>query len=130
MVSRTILSVAGCVTVASMLAACGGGAGASTGSSVDGTAATSLAGTPAATVQEVGNGTFTFSPVTVTVQVGQIVKWVDASGVGHNVTFSGAAAGLSSQTQSTPWEVKFTKAGTYAYKCTIHPGMVGTVIVN
>ena len=29
-----------------------------------------------------------------------------------------------------PWNVKFTKAGTYKFFCDIHPGMIGTVVVK
>ena len=118
------------VVLTAALAGCGSGASSSSSTSSDGVAGTTVAGTVDATVQETVNGTFTFSPQTVTIPVGGVVKWVDQGSVPHNVTFSGGASSLSSSTGTGDWEVKFTKAGKYPYICTIHPGMVGTIVVS
>jgi plastocyanin len=75
-----------------------------------------------------------FSPATAIVQVGGTVTWTWNSGVvQHNVTYSSGPAPLpaSSPTQAggTTFSSTFATLGTYAYHCTIHLGMEGTVRV-
>ncbi|HEY6761259.1 MAG TPA: plastocyanin/azurin family copper-binding protein [Baekduia sp.] len=57
---------------------------------------------------------------------------VVALGTGSGKTYTGAAAvgsGVPAGEHPKPFVVKFPKAGTYTYFCTIHPGMKGTVTV-
>jgi plastocyanin len=54
-------------------------------------------------------------------------------GFGKRVRFSGAAAvnsGLPLQERPKPFRVKFTKKGTFAFYCDVHPGMKGKVTVK
>jgi len=69
-----------------------------------------------------------FDPSTVTINVGQTVKWVwkDAP-IPHNVTFSDFHS--ATVTNGTYFHT-FNQPGTYAYSCTLHRQMVGTVIVK
>jgi plastocyanin len=69
-----------------------------------------------------------FIPTTVTIRAGQAVwwKWDDGS-VPHNVT----ADTFQSLTQEHgSYARTFDAAGTFQYKCTIHSGMTGKVIVT
>src|SRR6266566_897451 len=75
-----------------------------------------------------------FSPATANVKVGGTVTWTWNSGnTGHNVTYSSGPGTLpaNSPTQAggTTFSTTFTTVGTYAYHCTIHLGMEGTVKV-
>lgn len=71
-----------------------------------------------------------FHPSTVTIKRGESVTWVWRDGnIEHNVT----GPGFHSRTQSHgSFTVRFTHAGTFNYRCTIHAmvGMVGKVIVH
>ncbi len=69
-----------------------------------------------------------FHPSTVTINPGESVTWVWQDGaVEHNVT----GAGFRSRTQvHGSFTVRFTHAGTYSYRCTLHEGMVGKVVVR
>lgn len=68
-----------------------------------------------------------FEPGRVTIHAGQTVEWVwDDAPVAHNVTFNGfasptQASGVYFHTFDTP--------GLYAYQCTVHATMRGTVDV-
>jgi plastocyanin len=100
------------------------------GASTTPTPPTSPGAPQAATVTTPGES---FSPATVTIGVGGTVTWQFTGSTRHNVTFNGTAppggnipdtnAGGSAQRQ-------FTAAGTYAYTCTRHDGMNGTVVVQ
>src|SRR5579883_2136980 len=59
----------------------------------------------------------------------QVVR-VNGSDASHTVTSSGgfASSGLIGQRQS--FSATFANAGTFAYHCTVHPYMMGTVIVK
>jgi plastocyanin len=93
----------------------------------------------------VGSGGFTFDPPNVTIQVGDTVHWVWATG-GHNVVSGsggsadgsfcspadascGAAPLLGS---GATYDHTFTQAGSFPYFCAAHVsfGMVGTVTVQ
>jgi plastocyanin len=69
-----------------------------------------------------------FTPATVKIARGASVKWVWKDGdTPHNVTFSTK----HSKTQhSGSYTLKFARAGTFTYHCTIHPGMDGKVVVR
>jgi plastocyanin len=73
-----------------------------------------------------------FTPQRLTVKPGTIVTWSWQDGVtGHNVTSQGKLRFKSSPTQQKgTWKVRFTKPGTYKYLCTLHPGMVGSIVVR
>ena len=73
-----------------------------------------------------------FSHHTLRIDRGDSVRWRFAdAGVSHNVTSRGRPHFRSSNSmQSGTYVVRFTRAGTYRYVCTIHPGMRGRVIVR
>lgn len=87
-------------------------------------------GTPAVIIQATDGDVF--APATQNVTLGQIVEWRNAGSVAHNIVFTVDA------TLGDPvleggggvWQVKFSKAGTYQYSCTIHTGMVGQIVVS
>ena len=73
-----------------------------------------------------------FEPASQTAHVGDIVEWTNPGTVSHTVTFDSAQSlsDPSLQAGGGTWEVKFTQAGTYAYRCTIHSGMTGQIVVS
>jgi|ERR1700683_2197006 len=75
---------------------------------------------------------YAFSPAAVTVKKGASVTWTNEDSVGHTVTESDGQAGPSSSTlnQGQSYSFTFNTAGTFHYKCSIHPYMTGTVIVT
>jgi amicyanin len=73
---------------------------------------------------------FTYSPGTITVNVGDTVTWVNNGPTPHSATSSSGAfdTGIFSKGQSRSHT--FNEAGTFAYICTPHPFMKGTVVVQ
>lgn len=73
---------------------------------------------------------FMFAPTTLTVKAGAVVTWLNKDEEPHTI-FSDAGLFRSGalDTDGT-FEFKFDKPGTYHYVCTIHPRMVGTIIVE
>jgi plastocyanin len=72
-----------------------------------------------------------FSPQIVTISKGGTVTWTFGSRT-HNVTFiqvPGVPQNVPSTSNNSATRT-FTTTGTFAYACTIHPGMIGTVIVK
>jgi plastocyanin len=69
-----------------------------------------------------------FHPSTIAVNPGESVTWVWEDGdIEHNVT----GGSFRSRTQAHgSFTVRFTHAGTFNYRCTLHEGMVGKVIVR
>jgi plastocyanin len=70
-----------------------------------------------------------YTPQTLTVRPGDAVVWVNKDPFPHTVTAPGAfdsrsiAAGAS-------WRYTARRAGTYAYICTLHSNMKGTLQVE
>ncbi len=84
---------------------------------------------------QVGSGGNTFSPSSVSMALGDTIKWTLAGGT-HNVTGmsvpTGAAA-VSSGTMSssgTTYSYVPTIVGSYTYQCTFHSGMTGSFSVS
>jgi len=71
-----------------------------------------------------------FSLPTVTVPVGGTVTWVNHDEDVHTVvSTAGAFRSPGIETDET-YAYKFTKPGVYQYFCTLHPLMVGKVVVK
>ena len=73
---------------------------------------------------------FMFAPASITVKAGTTVTWVNLDDEPHTV-FSDAGLFRSSALDTKErFSFKFEKPGTYHYLCTIHPRMLGTVVVE
>ncbi len=84
-------------------------------------------GDPAPAVSIKAQGT-TWDPNEVTLKAGDVVEWdVDGSIVHDLKGDEGVSHKPASKYTVTH---KYAKPGTYAFSCTIHPGMTGTVTVN
>jgi plastocyanin len=72
-----------------------------------------------------------FNPTSVNAKVGDTVKWTNNDSVAHNVTYVSGPQFTSSSTFAGggTFSLKLTKPGTIQYRCTIHPGMNGTIVV-
>jgi plastocyanin len=72
-----------------------------------------------------------FHPANMDVKVGEKVTWKNDDNVDHNVTATGGAKFMS-QAFGHGNTYSFTprKAGTISYVCTLHPGMVGKLVVK
>lgn len=88
---------------------------------------------PAVATDQVIISNFAFSPATITVKVGTTVTWTNHDQDAHTVSFrSGPEGKKTSQPMQMgdTYTFTFTKAGTVAYICSIHPYMHGTVEVT
>jgi plastocyanin len=77
------------------------------------------------------NGSSSFSPNPATARVGQTVAWHNAHSQTHTATSSGSTfstGNISPGATSAP--ITMGTAGSFAYHCTPHPSMVGTLQVN
>ena len=72
---------------------------------------------------------FAFSPPTLNAKAGQKVTWTNKQDVAHTVTANGGAFDHPMPSGAT-FSFTFTKAGTFAYHCTIHPSMQATIVVS
>ncbi len=81
---------------------------------------------PAATVHMKGA---TFDPADVSVAEGQTVEFVNDDDAPHTVTAGNNAFDSGNLEPGHSWSHTFTKAGTFAYGCTYHSWMHGTVKV-
>jgi plastocyanin len=77
-------------------------------------------------------GNFAFTPATITVAAGTKVSWVNEDDVPHVVIGVDKDTPIKSPPLDTDDEyaVVLDKPGTYKYFCSLHPHMVGTVLVK
>jgi plastocyanin len=124
-------------TLAICASACGGGGGstgpsnngANNGTGNNGSNNNNTTVPPNTVIARAGD---TFDPASLTVGVGTTVSFVFEA-TGHNVTFSpvgGRPADISGSNSNTTITRTFSQTGTFAYTCTLHAGMNGTVIVQ
>ena len=81
---------------------------------------------------EVKIDNFSFGPVALTVSLGSTVTWTNRDDIPHTVVSTDDPKVFKSKVLDTDekFSFTFTKAGTYAYFCSIHPKMTGKVIVQ
>jgi plastocyanin len=73
---------------------------------------------------------FEFAPVTVTVNVGDTVTWNNVGPTAHSATASDGSFDTGVYPKGESRSQTFNEAGTFAYICTPHPVMKGTVVVQ
>jgi plastocyanin len=71
---------------------------------------------------------FAYAPSTVTIRVGDTVTWTNRDALAHTATGDGWDTGDIEAGASAA--IRFDRAGTYAYLCTPHPTMTGTIVVR
>lgn len=111
-------------------AACGGGGGGG-GPTAPGVGAGGGGATPLVHAKEVTTGGSSFNPATETIPVNDSIFY-RFGGVTHNVTFvprAGAPDNIGDTANATVKRA-FKTVGTFDYRCTIHLGMDGTIVVQ
>jgi len=73
---------------------------------------------------------FTFGPETLTVPANSTVTWVNKDDVPHVIASNDGIFKSKALDTDDKYSYTFTKAGTYAYYCSVHPKMVGKIVVQ
>lgn len=73
---------------------------------------------------------FSFDPQTVTVAPGTTVEWDNDDGARHTVTAGDKSFNSGDIKPGDKWSHVFADAGTFAYGCTQHPEMTGSIVVK
>ena len=76
-------------------------------------------------------GNQSYAPNPVQMRVGQTIAWKNADPIAHTATGDAGQFNtglLNNGATSNP--IAMNTAGTFTYHCTVHPGMVGTVVVQ
>jgi plastocyanin len=116
-----LLTAALAVGAALVLAGCGGDEGGGSGA---GEAAAPVTGVTQVTAKD-----NRFTPAAIQVPAGTEVTWAFKDGlVPHDVVADGFSSGEPRRKGS--FAHTFDRPGTYAYRCTVHDGMTGRVVVT
>ncbi len=114
--------------IALALAACSGSASQAPGGEPSG--APSSAAPSAATGNAVSIADFSFKAPAITVSVGTTVTWTNNDSTSHTVTADDGSFKSDPLGAGATFSQTFATAGTFAYHCTIHPTMTGSVTVK
>jgi plastocyanin len=71
-----------------------------------------------------------FNPGTITVAANTTVKWTNKDATAHTVTSNTGLFDSGSIAKDGTFSHLFASPGSYSYKCTFHPSMTATIIVN
>ena len=82
-----------------------------------------------ATSQTVVIQGFTFLPQNATINVGESVTWLNNDPLNHTATSDTGAFDTGAIAASGNKTISFAVAGSFAYHCSIHPSMKGTITV-
>lgn len=107
--------------------ACGGGG---SGGEPDPTQPTPQQPAPNQGPGVVAMGDNFFRPAADTVAVGGTVTWTNAGYNPHTSTGQNSLWNSGTLNPGQSFSREFPQAGSFAYECTIHPGMNGTVVVR
>jgi plastocyanin len=73
---------------------------------------------------------FMFAPGSITVKAGTTVTWTNRDDEPHTVVSVTGLFRSAALDTNESFSFKFEKPGTYQYLCTIHPRMLGTIVVE
>jgi plastocyanin len=98
----------------------------------NGTAENVAPSTQAPIERKISIGNFKFSPSVIEVPAGTTVLWINEDDVPHIVIGTDVGSPLKSPPLDTDdrYSAVLDKPGTYKYFCSLHPHMIGTVIVK
>jgi plastocyanin len=101
----------------------GGGVGANVGTQ---TIITKLSSSAAVEMKDMA-----FDPSVIHLKVGGTVTWDNVDSVNHKVVSDDGTEFSSAElANGQAFSHTFSTAGTYAYHCSIHPSMTGTIVVG
>ncbi|MGH3856778.1 MAG: cupredoxin domain-containing protein [Pseudonocardiaceae bacterium] len=131
-VAAGILIIAGCAGPATASSAPTSADQAMPGMSMPGMSMPPVASAPAAPVatNAVAIQNFAFSPATVTIKAGTTVTWTNRDQDAHTVSAMSGAFHSAALNTGQSYSHTFTTPGRFDYLCTIHPFMLGTVVVT
>jgi plastocyanin len=73
---------------------------------------------------------FMFAPTELTVKAGSTVTWTNRDQEPHTVVSDSGLFRSGAMDTNESFSFKFDKPGTYHYLCSIHPRMLGTIVVQ
>lgn len=73
---------------------------------------------------------FSFQPVSLNVPLGATVTWTNKDEEPHTVYSTDDVFKSKALDSDEAFSFTFKKAGTYKYFCSVHPKMVGTIVVG
>src|SRR5215469_5233289 len=79
---------------------------------------------------EVRVDNFSFGPETLTVPANSTVTWVNKDDVPHVIASTDGLFKSKALDTDDKYSFTFTKPGTYSYYCSVHPKMVGKIVVK
>lgn len=71
---------------------------------------------------------FSFNPAILTISKGETVVWTNSDSAPHQIKSDQFSSGMLSNGQS--FSFTFNEVGTFNYICSVHPSMMGKVIVQ
>ena len=122
----TLLALA---VLALAAASCGGDGGGGLYFDGNGTT-TDVSTTVAAEGAQVVMRSLAFDPDTVTITAGETVTWTNEESTNHTVTADEGQFESGDLGSGETFSLTFDEAGSYAYHCSVHPSMKGTVVVE
>ena len=88
------------------------------------------AAAPAASGPTVKIDNFVFGPEALTVSVGTTVTWINQDDIPHTIVANDKSFKSKVLDSDERFSFTFTKPGEFGYFCSLHPHMVGKVIVK
>jgi plastocyanin len=73
---------------------------------------------------------FMFAPMTATIRAGSTVTWVNKDDDPHTVVSDTGLFRSAAMDTNETFSFEFDEPGTYHFTCSIHPRMVGTIVVE
>jgi plastocyanin len=73
---------------------------------------------------------FMFTPNSLTIKTGSSVTWSNLDDEPHSVVSDAGLFRSGAMDTNESFSFKFDKPGTYHFTCSIHPRMVGTIVVQ
>jgi plastocyanin len=92
--------------------------------------AMSAAGPVYAADTEVKIDNFTFNPQQITVKAGTTVVWINHDDIPHTIVSKTFIFKSKAMDTDDKFSFTFTTPGAFAYFCSLHPHMTGTIVVE